>query len=163
MSKYLKEIDGDLLEFPEGINILGHCANTRSAMGAGIAAQIRITHPQAAINDREYEFPEGEQRLGRFSTYKFRNEEGETKVIANIYGQLDPSTSKRAVNYEFIAQGVERLMLRAGKMKGSVVGFPKFMGCALAGGDWPIVESIIKTYAEKYSVRTVIVNWRENK
>jgi O-acetyl-ADP-ribose deacetylase (regulator of RNase III) len=157
MSKYFKEIKGNLVEFPNGINIIGHCANCQNVMGSGIALVIKDLFPAAWQADQDTKAGDA-KKFGSLSKAVVKVD-GKSKVICNIYGQWIPDTSKRAVNYDRLAMGVEELMKRASAQKGARVGFPKLMGSDRAGGDWQIIEAIIKTYAEKYEVETVIVDF----
>ena len=164
--KYVREIKGNLLEFPEGIEIAVHCANCFCAMGGGIAAQIAQQFPEARDADDGTKKGD-ESKLGTFSWAKLNiSTKDYPKFIANVYGQFTPSTAQRAVNYEAIAQGIEKVMIAASGTKRRTskkykVGFPKRMGSDLAGGDWAIIEAMIKTYAEKYGVETIIVDFEK--
>ena len=104
-------------------------------------------------------------KLGTISWAKLKeSSKMNPKFIANIYGQFSPSTGERAVNYEAIARGIETIMKGASGQKASksgeyIVGFPCRMGCDLARGEWPIIRQMIWTYALKYEVKTIIVDY----
>tara|TARA_R110000765_G_scaffold58208_1_gene113719 strand:+ start:3677 stop:4180 length:504 start_codon:yes stop_codon:yes gene_type:complete len=163
-NQYVTEIKGDLLDFPNEINILGHCANCHCAMGGGIAASIAARYPEAQDSDNKTQSGD-RSKLGTISWAKLKeSSKMNPKFIANIYGQFSPSTGERAVNYEAIARGIETIMKGASGQKASksgeyIVGFPCRMGCDLARGEWPIIRQMIWTYALKYEVKTIIVDY----
>tara|TARA_R110000772_G_scaffold231530_2_gene342304 strand:- start:5642 stop:6151 length:510 start_codon:yes stop_codon:yes gene_type:complete len=165
-NQYVKEIKGNLLDFPEGINILCHCANAFTTFGGGIALSIKERYPEAYNADCKTTSGDKE-KMGTISYARIKGSKKENpQFIANIYGQYETSSEKRAVDYEAIARGIERVYLGAKGKKVSkdsdleyTVGFPRLMGSALAKGDWPIIRQMIWTYALKYKVKTVIVDY----
>lgn len=150
--KYVTELMGDLLDFPSGINIIAHCANCQNVMGAGIAAQIKRKYPQAFQVDSEYEG----DKLGDLSIAIVSPD----TYVVNLYGQ-ERFGKGRQVNYEAIYTSLNQLFLFASSRENAVVGLPKFMGCGLAGGSWPIVYQMIKDRAENYKVKTIIVEYNK--
>lgn len=148
--KYVTELMGDLLDFPSGINIIAHCANCQNVMGAGIAAQIKKKYPQAFQVDSEYEG----NKLGDLSIAVISPD----TYVVNLYGQ-ERFGKGRQINYEAIYTSLNQLFLFASSRNNAVVGLPKFMGCGLAGGSWPIVYQMIKDRAENYKIKTIIVGY----
>ena len=147
--------ESDLLKFPNNIDAIGHCCNCQHIFGGGIALVIKNQFPKAYEADCKTD--KGDGKLGQVSVAKVELDGRYNKYIFNIYGQASPSTSKRAVNYEAIASGLE-LFIKTASMLGWSIGFPKFMGSALAGGDWEIILAMIETYGKKYGVNIKIVS-----
>lgn len=107
-------------------------------MGAGVALAIRQKYPEAYAADCAV--PSTPNKLGSF-TYA---DTADGKTIFNLYGQLGFGHIYRQTNYEAIAVGLEKIRAFVLKNKpNAVIGIPFLMGCALGGGDWRVVESII--------------------
>lgn len=150
MIKYIK---GDLLDFPAGINVIFHQANTEAVMGAGIAKIIKQKYPSAYKSDREFPLALGESRLGHFSYHEF-----DQKKIINLYGQMLRQKSVFGIAtdylalYAALARACNWLSTRG---EGLTLGFPYGMGCGLGGGEWEIVEEIIRRSTKNHSVYIV--------
>lgn len=152
----MNEINGDLLSFPSGIQVICHQANCLATMGAGIARQIREQFPEAAKADREA-FNKNQAKLGLFSAVQISDDP--PKYIVNLYGQHGIDGEKNT-DYEGLYTSIDNLF-KIISPKGYAVGFPKNMGCGLGGGDWRIVQSIIEVLMEKHGVNVTIVNYGE--
>lgn len=83
----MKTIEGNLLDFPNGINMIFHQANTENVMGAGIAQQIRKRYPQAYKADKDFFIPKGRERLGNHSVALVSRNSEDYKLVVNLYGQ----------------------------------------------------------------------------
>ena len=97
----IETIEGNLLDFPNDINVIAHSCNTRHIMGAGIAKQIKDRYPEAYEADWKafnYEYDQDGQYvhwLGKFSKAQINDR----KYIYNMYTQATIGTG-REVNYE---------------------------------------------------------------
>lgn len=158
---HIKTVKGDLLDFPVGINLLFHCANCFCTMGGGFAANLKAKFPEAADADNATKKGDKE-KLGTYTTARVTYEK-KTKFIVNLYGQFGMGREKRQADYEAIATGLETLYTRIAKSQNDGkkfrLGLPKNMASDLAGGDWAIIEAMVTTYANKYEVETVIVEF----
>ena len=103
-------IDGNLLDFPNDINVIAHSCNTRNIMGAGIAKQIKDRYPEAyeadtKAYDTEYD-KDGQyvHWLGKFS----KAEINDRKYIYNMYTQASIGKG-REVHYEQFWQALKRV------------------------------------------------------
>jgi len=148
----IKYIEGDLLDFPEGIQVACHQANCQATMGAGIALQVRERYPEVAKADRDA-FNAHEAKLGLFSAVKISDDP--VKIIVNLYGQ-ETIGGEKATDYEGLYQAMSRAFLLASN-RGYKIGLPRLMGCGLAGGDWRIVKTMIEVLAEKHNADITIV------
>lgn len=145
-------INGDILKAKFGI--VCHQVNCRGKMGAGIALKIRKKWPQAY---KDYMEAYEERRLipGEVILSTIVPDQ---LYVANICGQLDYGRNKQYTIYEAVKQGLQKVNIIANEL-GLLVYIPKNMGCALAGGDWNIVSSII----EEVIPNAIIVNFFINK
>lgn len=163
----IHEIKGDLLEeFRKGtVNIIGHQANCHCVMGSGIAKQIREQFPEAFYADKDTEtyYPSPESKLGE-SSY----EEVDAGVIFNLYGQFNYLPRVRQTNYEALYKSLDGMFrfidreFKKGRWNNKTpptFGFPKLMGCGLAGGDWRIVRPMIDVIFEGSGYDVYIVEW----
>ena len=158
----ITEIDGDLLDFPNGVDVLFHQANCQNVMGAGIAAQIKQRYPAAFKADADCG-PKGSCRLGKFSVAKVNDDP--RRFIFNLYGQKTIG-GDRSTNYEAIYEAMDRafhlletnILEHGGTFH---VGIPHKMSCALAGGDWRILRAMIEVLVDKYKIPVTIVKYNK--
>lgn len=119
-------------------DVIIHGCNCHCAMGAGIAATIRKRFPQAYDADLATESG-SRDKLGSFSYADVVISDHRFTII-NAYTQYDHSGSAVLVDYDALA-------VVMGKIKqnfpGKRIGYP-MIGAGLAGGDWTIIEKIIK-------------------
>ena len=159
----MKTIEGNLLDFPNGINMIFHSANTENVMGAGIAQQIRKRYPEAYKVDKDYFIPKGRERLGHYSQALVSGGSKDYKLVVNLYGQMlnEDSVFGVRTNYFALRDSLRRSLddhvTFSGHYNEAICGFPYGMGCGLGGGDWKIVESIISKALEEFNVTGYIV------
>lgn len=141
----MKHIKGNLLDRPEGINIIIHQANINRTMGSGIARQIADRWPKVERQDNDHN-----HSLGSYESVPFRkNGQWEFSVI-NLYGQSIKSLSSAGIptDYNAVIKAFTELNQDAlvSKERGTkiIFGVPKYMGCALGGGNWEIYSKIIE-------------------
>lgn len=152
------------------INVMGHCCNAQGNMGSGIAREIADRFPSIVLVDK-YWHQYAKQLLTikhlfeidnrAYLPYDLNNNPlsadfpyANDKYIFNLYGQEhfgnfgeQKERTGRNVNYVALASSFTR-MRAALKVKHhfkkAKIGFPKYMGCFRAGGDWNIVEQLIE-------------------
>ncbi len=148
----IEHIDGDLLDFPNGINVACHCANTLNVFGAGIALNIKNRYPKAYDADTDYynQHEGGISILGSYSAARVDAFAEDEKTIVNLYGQAGVGRGERQVNYEAMYSSMEKLKINMTKNshKQYVLGFPYLMASHLAGGDFNIILAMIKSIFE---------------
>ena len=135
-------IDGDLLDYPRGINTIVHSCNVSNIMGAGIAKQIKDKYPEAFEADRQAKLS-GENRLGYFSFCKLNSELN--KRVVNLYTQENIGEG-RQVDYEAFYQSIDYLFRAINTSPDGekyILGFPFGISCGLAGGNWNIIQAMI--------------------
>lgn len=139
-------IVGDLLDFPQGIDIIAHSCNCRNTMGAGIAKQIRERYPEVYRADTDAN-ENGTNTLGNISVYSDNN-----KHIINMYTQENYGSNGRFVSYDALSTALhnvkhyaQQLLRNTTPERTSILlGLPYYISCGLAGGDWDTVQSIVK-------------------
>lgn len=142
MKTHCKTVEGDLLDFPSGIQAIIHGCNTRNTMGAGIAAAIRKKFPEAYEADT-LAYQAGKVVLGCWSA---ANLEDGRKII-NLYQQenYNGKSGARLVSYDALAKGLTSIHEEICVKEGKKVGIPFNIGCGLANGNWNIVEAIVNS------------------
>lgn len=163
----IEHIKGDLLKFPEGINIIIHAVNTDNVFGAGLAAQIKKQIPEMWEADCKFDIPVGPDRLGFFSRSIFAR--GNKEIIGyNAYTQqLGKNVMPINIPTDYIALlksliGIERQITK-NKIKikhfNPVIGFPYGMCCGLGGADWNMVFGFIKYVFQSTGYKIYIVKF----
>lgn len=162
----LKVIDGNLLDFPNDINVIAHSCNCRMIMGGGIAKQIKDRYPQAYQADVDYISDEYDHNgqfkhpLGTFS----KAEVGDGKYIYNMYTQATIGTGGRQVDYEKFYVALTRV---ANNIEWQIAhddtkpnfGLPWMISCGLAGGSWSIIFAMINDILVDRKFKTYIVKY----
>ena len=136
------ELKTDLLTAE--VDAIAHCANCFCTMGSGIAKQIKEKLPEAFLVDSKTQ-PGDRSKFGKFSCAEITQPKIKTpvKFVYNLYGQFYYGKDSRKLNYESIYTSLESMRHDCVSRPIRSVGFPKNMGCMLAGGDWNIVLSMI--------------------
>jgi O-acetyl-ADP-ribose deacetylase (regulator of RNase III) len=113
-------------------------------MGSGIAKQIKAKLPEAFLVDSKTTVG-GRDKFGKFSCATITDPKIKTtvKFVYNLYGQYYYGTDSRKLNYESIYTALEGMRHDCVSRPIRSIGFPKNMGCMLAGGSWIVVESMI--------------------
>jgi O-acetyl-ADP-ribose deacetylase (regulator of RNase III) len=136
------------------VEAIAHCCNCFNTMGSGIARQIREKFPEAYFVDCKT--TKGDKtKFGSFSDCLVQSHDSNPhlKYIYNLYGQYYYGTDKRYLDYESIYSALDKMAASCLYKNLKTIGFPKNMGCTLAGGSWPIVNEMIKhLFAEKFDV-----------
>lgn len=132
----IREIDANLLEYPH-IDGLIHQANCMCQMGGGIALQIKNKFPEAYEADLKT-IKGDPKKLGTFSFAVLPS----NFHIYNLYSQFNIGYS-RMTDYTAMVNGLELIRQHAIDSGLKSLGLPKYMGCKLGGGYYPVVRAII--------------------
>jgi len=137
--------------------IICHQVNCQGVMGAGLAKEVRIRCPNV------YELyksvcmshsADPSSLLG-WAMIVETNDSGR-KYIANLFAQngfrRGPSDTKTYTDYDALARAFDQVVEMAEASGINTVAVPLNIGCGLAGGDWNIVKSILKTSFQTSSV-----------
>mgnify|MGYP000066635189 CR=1 FL=1 len=154
----IMELKGDLLK--SEVDAIGHCSNCFGVMGAGIAKQIKDNLSEAFDADSKTKVGD-RSKLGSFSIGTITQPKVKTsiKYVYNLYGQYYYGTDSRKLNYESIYTALELMKTDCLSRPIRNIGFPKNMGCKLAGGQWNIVESMIRSVFSEEDVSVYIVEY----
>ncbi|MCW8877010.1 MAG: macro domain-containing protein [Kangiellaceae bacterium] len=138
-----KVIKGDLIAMAESghFDVIVHGCNCLCSMGNGIARTIRDKYPQVYSADKKTE--KGDRsKLGNYSSSLI---EGNTNfVVINAYTQFDYSRTRVCVDYEAVRSVFRKIKKDFSGMR---IGYP-LIGAGLAGGNWNVLEKIIKEELE---------------
>ena len=154
----MKTIQGNLLDFPNGINAIFHQANTENIMGAGIAKQIRERYPEAYESDTNFFIPKGEHRLGEYSFASVNDENSPHRLVYNLYGQRLGKDSIWGIRTDYFAlkDSLNKALYEHTTFfdyyDKIICGFPWLLGSNLGGGDFKIVKYIVEQAMERYSL-----------
>jgi O-acetyl-ADP-ribose deacetylase (regulator of RNase III) len=129
------ELDTNLLEYP--LDGIIHQANAFQTMAGGIALRIKNKFPEAYEADLKTKLGD-KSKLGTFSVAVLPS----NYHIYNLYGQFNFGYG-RMTNYEAVATGLSLIKQHASDAGLKKLGLPKFMGCRLGGGAWPVIKAII--------------------
>lgn len=150
VKSFIKEEIGDLLE--SGCTIRCHQVNCYGVMGAGIAKQVQEKYPEAFSPYRELCDLFHHKMLGEVQFIACHDK----TIIANLYSQAEFGTDILALE-----ECLKKVYNFALKTECSV-GFPKYIGAALGGGNWNEIRGLIYRYFNNPSVDCTIVEWYKN-
>lgn len=119
-------------------------------MGGGIALRIRNKWPEAYEADLQTEHG-SKDKLGTFSVAILPS----NFHIFNMYSQYTFGMG-RQTNYDAVVRGLEAIREYAIANGLQKLGLPKYMGCRLGGGYWPVVRQIIAEVFENDGLNSPI-------
>lgn len=153
--KYLKGDATEPIVIGDKYSVICHCCNAIGAWGSGFVVPLGKKYPIA--REKYLEFIENtpkENRLGSVSFAKVND----NIIVANIIGQYYtyPKDGKIPLDYEALEKGFKFIIniFKMHKMP-LTVHMPK-IGCGLAGGDWNVVEKIIKNTFIKEEIEVYV-------
>lgn len=146
---YMKYVRGNLITLArEGeFDIIIHGCNCFHKFGKGIARSIQTAFPKAYEADLETR--KGDQsKLGSYSSAHYP-----CVVIINAYTQYRYGSNEVQIDYP----AVERVFQSLSQIIDTDrrIGIPQ-IGAGLAGGDWPMIESIINRFMDGYNLTCVV-------
>lgn len=147
---------GDLLDtFDKGdVDVIAHCCNCCGVMGSGIALAIKQRYPAAYKAYKDFEHHNDERiRLSTISYAKHKQDQ----YIVNLHAQQTfGGGATRYVNYEALYNTLEQTRNLMIEKKLKRLGVPHKMACDRAGGDWQIVEAMLKViFDDRFTVHVV--------
>lgn len=151
----VNETRGDLLNADVEIKV--HQTNIWGIMGAGIAAQIREKYPK--VNKEYVDWCENHAKDGLIGTiFVCKAEDGSR--ICNMFSQNVVARDATLTNYGAFKECLKLLHEYMEKRDIRSVGFPKYIGCGIAGGNWSVIEPLIrKEFEEDEKVNCMIVEF----
>lgn len=141
---------GDLIEAVKNgeVNVFAHGCNCYCTMGSGIAPLIKEAFPKMYAADLKTEKGD-KSKLGTFTMAFLKN--GSTAGF-NLYSQYGYNRRKQGLRdldynalYDSMVEMKKALeVFTDGSVDKYKIGFPK-IGAGLAGGDWNVIEAMIKS------------------
>lgn len=149
-------IQSDIFEAP--VEIIIHQANCFCTMGSGIAKEIKRRYPRAYDSDCMTKSGDP-YKLGQF-TFAAPGED-QDKWIINLYGQFRYGKGEpgvRYTDYEALEKGFKAIKSWLEKMglEKTNIGIPYKIGSDRGGGDWNVVESLIREVFEQSDMQVFI-------
>ena len=153
MGRYIVT-DGDLVRAKD-IDIFVHQCNCFATMGAGIAKQIAAAYPEVKEADKQNFKKKGAYgQLGTILPVCCHDR----RVCVNMYSQFHYGKGKQT-DYEAFSKCLRELTWFAKDRPEKIIGFPYGIGCGLAGGDWNVVEEMLREFSEKVPNDVCIVRF----
>lgn len=131
--------------FDQELDVIIHQANCFNKMKSGIAKEISKRYPEAVEADNRTKL--GDRcKLGNFTIGIGSKDR---LHIINLYSQYLFGRGKCHTDYDAMKKGLKRFIKEYKSLFNITnsplkVGIPHGIGCGLGGGDWSIVENIIK-------------------
>lgn len=152
----IEYVHGDVLNC--NVDICCHQVNCQGVMGIGLAKQVKTQFPLA--------YTEYKQLCNRYRPIELL---GNTQfvrcgniTIANMFGQNNYGRDSCGyTDYEELDRCIYRVYRKCIEYNYSVA-FPYMLGCDHSGGDWEVVENIIKKYFEKTDIVCKIVRFKND-
>lgn len=149
----IKKVEGDLLDDAHEFNVIIHGCNCFNTMRSGVAKQIVQKYPEAKEADNLTKKGD-ESKLGDISVGAVRIGENPLFIV-NAYTQYNfGKDGTRYASYNAIREALKRtadVLLKGNEYK---VGLPQ-IGAGLGGGDWDIIEKIIRDELRDYDVTVI--------
>lgn len=158
MNNY-KEINGDLIQLAitGEFDVIAHGCNCFATQKSGIAAQMvssfrTNTFPMERIDMVPID------RLSNidWQVFNLPHDAGKKLTVVNAYTQYNYGTSTVNVDYDALRICMRKMNII---FRGQHIGLPQ-IGCGLAGGDWNIVQQIIKDEIKDCEITVVIYKKR---
>ena len=149
---------GDLLA--SDCQFICHQVNCQGVMGSGIAKQIRDKY-SFVYDDYKRALDYENAKLGHIVISYETGVNG--REIISMFAQEFYGRKGKYTDYDAFKTCLEHVARHVNKYSYDAhpdwkVGFPKYIGCGLAGGDWNIVEPMLKEFSEKIKFDTVIIS-----
>lgn len=145
MVKYVK---GNLLD--SKCDYICHQVNCQGRMGSGIAKQIRERFPKVyekyMKRYQDWCYDRTNPLLGTIDVVYVRDH---NMLVINMYSQDKYGyDGKRYTSYDAFSDALHAIKREV--PEGYTIGFPKYIGCGLGGGNWTIVSTMIEEILGKH-------------
>lgn len=150
-----------------GIGIIVHGCNAQGVMGAGFAKQLATKYPEAFLAYKNGLQIEKENPLGKVYYHTVFHCEDRQFVIANAITQATTRTyvGQKCTSYDAVDQAMEKIFGDF-SIENSYRDFgPNFqihmpkIGAGLGGGNWEVIETIIRVRATEFNMLDKINIW----
>ena len=159
----ITRIQGDLLEWPNGANVLLQICNTLCKMRSGLAKNIVAKYPEVEIADNEAG-AKYSNILGTFSVATL----SDGKKVVNAYAQASINRGRarnRCLNYEAlytVLNDINKILVAKNK-KGAnyILQMPALLGCDRAGGDVRILNAMLEVIFGESPLQVYVVEYNK--
>jgi O-acetyl-ADP-ribose deacetylase (regulator of RNase III) len=140
----MKVVQGDLIKLAlqSQFDVIVHQCNCFNTMGLGIARQIAIELPEAAIADN-YTKRGDASKLGTIGVIEIERKNVKF-IVVNAYGQYGCNINKVNADYDALRKCFKEVKRQ---FSGKRIAYPK-IGAGLARGNWDIISKIIEEELE---------------
>lgn len=119
-------------------SVIAHQTNCKGIMGSGVAKQIKEMYPEVF---EEYKKKcDFQNMLGECLLVKTHD----NRYIANLFGQYGFGLDGQYTNYNAVNSAMKNLLREMKQLGLTSVAFPYNFGCGRGGGQWQIVDNIIR-------------------
>lgn len=131
-------------------SVIVHCVNTLGAWGAGFVVPLGKRYPQTREYYRNLLSSYKGNRSELLGTINLVSDVAEDIDVANLFGQeriypiMKDGKKIIPLNYDALQKGFSEIVSIYKTLDYSFTIHMPRIGCGLAGGDWNIVEQIIK-------------------
>jgi O-acetyl-ADP-ribose deacetylase (regulator of RNase III) len=160
----ITEVPGNILDCPNGVNVIVHQANINRRMGSGVALALINKWPIVAETDKSHNKSQKFNTLGDISACQVESDP--QTFVFNLYGQslFEDSLAGCRTDYNAVVSGFNKVSKVLEHWKKNfnfvpVVGVPKYMGSDLAGGNWEIYSKIIEETFRDTNIDVIIVDF----
>jgi len=152
-----------------GLKIIVHCCNNIGAWGAGFvtALSARWSEPEERYREWDYNDRQGIPQNTPFGLGQIQFAPvADDLIVCNLIGQegVGLGFNKRPpIRYDAIDQGLSKLGQKALLLQGpdggcASVHMPR-MGAGLAGGDWDVIEALVKSNLSKKGIEVFVYDF----
>lgn len=156
----IRHVRGNLLETND--TFIAHGCNAHGVMGAGVAAAIRAQWPEVYKTYRDTMIDKNwignTSALGEIIPAPINSQIPPAHVVLNCITQVNFGAGTKLVSYDAVDKSMERI---ASEFKNDTnfgysdilggISMPK-IGAGLGGGQWGVIEEIIKHHLNGISV-----------
>lgn len=152
----MKVIEGDLTDFPEGVNVILQNCNIHAVQGSGLARNIRNKFPEVYQADKDFKVEVGPKRFGNFSYVDLSSDN--SKRVYNLYGQ--DLGMEFPLNVNAFMKALEKSLVHIStEVDKPKIGIPWLICCGLCNGDFTYIRPIVEFFVENYNIDAVWVKF----
>ena len=156
-------IEGDILQVFDKAKeaYLLHGVSCQPVLHAGLAKQLINKYPALLTQHRKnIQLLGADMLLGTCTFFATDTTGHKTKDIVNLYQQRDVGVGKQQIDYDYFESALQdfRKNLTDG-LYALPVYMPYGIGAGLGGGDWSVIEKIIKRVLPK----TILVRYEKKR
>ncbi len=157
MGKQIQYVKGDATKpTGTGTKIIVHVCNDIGAWGKGFVLALSARWPLPEKAYREWFAKSDNFTLGQVQFVQVEKD----IYVANLIGQRDivpDANGQPPIRYKAVEEGLEKIALTAAK-KNASIHMPR-IGCGLAGGQWRLIEPLIKQKLINKNISVIVYDF----